>query len=55
MTFKETKEEQNQTLSKVPLDEWADFKIECAKQRVTMTEGFLKAFKVWKESNNKAL
>jgi hypothetical protein len=53
MTHKETKEEQNQTLSKVPLDKWADFKVECAKERVTMTEGFLIAFKLWKKSNDR--
>lgn len=53
MTYKETKTEQNQTLSNVPLDDWADFKTECAKERVTMTEGFLKAFKLWQKSNNK--
>ena len=51
MTFKKTKEEQNQTLSKVPLDRWADFKSECAQQRVPMTEGFLKAFKLWEKAN----
>ena len=52
MTYNETKTEQNQTLSKVPLNEWQDFKIECAKQGVTMTEGFLKAKNIWKEANN---
>lgn len=51
MTYKETKTEQNQTLARVPLDIWAAFKVECAKERVTMTEGFIKAFKLW-EANN---
>ncbi len=50
MTYNETKKEQNQTLSNVPLDEWRDFKIECAKRGVTMTEGFLQAKKAWKET-----
>jgi hypothetical protein len=50
MTYKETQREQNQTLSMVPLNEWQDFKIECAKQRITMTEGFLRAKKAWKKA-----
>ena len=53
MSFEKTKEEQNQTLSRVPLDTWADFKTECARERVTMTEGFMKAFKLWEADNIK--
>ncbi len=53
MTYRETKTEQNQTLSNVPLNIWGDFKVECAKQRMTMTEGFIKAFKLWEANNVK--
>ncbi len=52
MTYKETKTEQNQTLSNVPLDKWQEFKLECVKEGVTMTKGFLKALTIWQEANN---
>jgi len=51
MTHEETKTEQNQTLSRVPLETWRKFKIECAKEGVTMTQGFIDAFNIWKERN----
>jgi hypothetical protein len=51
MSFEETKEEQNQTISRVPLDIWADFKTECARERVSMTKGFIESFKLWRTNN----
>lgn len=47
MTYKETKTEQNQTLSKVPLGIWAQFKSVCALKGMTMTAGFIEAITLW--------
>ncbi len=52
MTYCETKTEQNQTLSNVPLEVWRKFKIECAKEGITMTQGFIDAFNLYKERND---
>lgn len=52
MTHEETKEEQNQTLSRVPLGIWQEFKIEAASQKTktTMTELFIKMFRHWQKT-----
>ena len=47
MTYKETKTEQNQTLSMVPLSIWRKFKAKCATEGITMTEGFIEAVTMW--------
>lgn len=47
MTLKETKTEQNQTLSNVPLGLWRRFKSKCAVKGITMTQGFIEAANEW--------
>ncbi len=47
MTYRETKTEQNQTLSMVPLGIWRKFKSRCAEKGITMTTGFIEAVTLW--------
>ncbi len=47
MNHSETKEEQNQTLSRVPLKTWRKFKMKCIEKDLTMTAGFIEAVTLW--------
>ena len=52
MTYNETKTEQNQTLSKVPLITWRRFKTEAASKGVTMTQLFIDMFNHWMDKES---
>ena len=51
MTLEDAQKEQNQTLRLVPMGIWRRFKAKCAKEGITMTQGFIEAANDWLEKD----